>query len=82
LRGEGLDGKINIAIIGAGGRGAANTQSASRENIVALTEANPLGNVAYRTGKKLDWVRVKLQAKTRPRSDRLIRKPYHQGWTR
>src|SRR5207249_12164863 len=35
LRGKGLNDKLNIAIIGAGGRGAANTQSVSSENMVA-----------------------------------------------
>src|SRR6185503_3279723 len=40
LRGKGLNGKLNIAIIGAGGRGAANTQSVSSENIVALCDVS------------------------------------------
>src|SRR5947208_3405408 len=40
LRGKGLNEKLNIAIIGAGGRGAANTQSVSSENIVALCDVD------------------------------------------
>ena len=32
-----------------------------------LTEANHLGNVAYRAGKKLEWDAEKLQADERPR---------------
>src|SRR5256885_10765562 len=32
--------KLNIAIIGAGGRGAANTKEVSGENIVALCDVN------------------------------------------
>ena len=40
LRGKGLNEKLNIAIIGAGGRGAANTQSVSSENIVALCDVS------------------------------------------
>src|SRR5205814_7710876 len=40
LRGKGLNDKLNIAIIGAGGRGAANTQSVSSENIVALCDVS------------------------------------------
>src|SRR6266508_1942622 len=40
LRGKGLNEKLNIAIIGAAGRGAANTQSVSSENIVALCDVD------------------------------------------
>src|SRR5947207_6428331 len=40
LRGKGLNEKLNIAIIGAGGRGASNTQSVSGENIVALCDVS------------------------------------------
>ena len=40
LLGKGLNDKLNIAIIGAGGRGAANTQSVSSENIVALCDVS------------------------------------------
>ena len=32
-----------------------------------LTEANHLGNVAYRAGKKLEWDAAKLYATQRPR---------------
>lgn len=47
----------------------------------ALTEANHLGNVAYRTGKKLVWDPVKLKAKGCPEADRIIRREYRKGWT-
>src|ERR1043165_2461381 len=40
LRGKGLNEKLNVAIIGAGGRGAANTESVSTENIVALCDVS------------------------------------------
>ena len=46
----------------------------------ALTEANHLGNVAYRTGKKLTWDPVALKATNCPEADRLIRREYRQGW--
>lgn len=46
----------------------------------ALTEANHLGNVAYRVGKKLQWDPVKLKAKNAPEAARLIRKQYRNGW--
>jgi len=47
----------------------------------ALTEANHLGNLAYRLGKKLEWDPVNLRAKNCPEADRLISKKYRKGWT-
>jgi predicted dehydrogenase len=46
-----------------------------------LTEANHLGNVAYRTGKKLEWDAEKLYAPNAPESERFIRRSYRKGWT-
>ena len=46
----------------------------------ALTEANQLGNVAYRTGKKIEWDAVKLKAKNCPEAAHLIRGEYRKGW--
>jgi predicted dehydrogenase len=46
-----------------------------------LTEANHLGNVAYRTGKKLEWDAAKLYAPNAPEAEPLIRREYRQGWT-
>src|SRR5262245_64757097 len=40
LRGKNLNEKLNIAIIGSGGRGASNLQSVGGENIVALCDVN------------------------------------------
>jgi len=40
LRGQNLNSKLNIAMIGTGRRGAANTQSVGSENIVALCGVN------------------------------------------
>ncbi|MDB5331320.1 MAG: gfo/Idh/MocA family oxidoreductase [Phycisphaerales bacterium] len=40
LRGQSLNNKLNIAVIGAGGRGAADTASVAGENIVALCDVN------------------------------------------
>jgi predicted dehydrogenase len=45
-----------------------------------LTEANHLGNVAYRAGKKLEWDADKLQATNCPEADRMIRREYRDGW--
>ena len=46
-----------------------------------LTEANHLGNVAYRAGKKLDWNHEKLKATNAPEAARLIRREYRKGWS-
>jgi hypothetical protein len=45
-----------------------------------LTEANHLGNVAYRVGKKLQWDPEKLQATNAPEAARFIRREYRKGW--
>ena len=45
-----------------------------------LTEANHLGNVAYRTGKKLHWDAGQLRATNAPEADQFIRRQYRQGW--
>lgn len=45
-----------------------------------LTEANHLGNVAYRLGKKIEWDPVNLRATNAPEADRLIRREYRTGW--
>ena len=46
----------------------------------ALTESVLLGNVAYRTGKQLDWDGKNLKATNCPEADSYIRKDYRQGW--
>lgn len=46
-----------------------------------LTEANHLGNVAYRAGKKLEWNHETLQAANAPESAPFIRRDYRKGWT-
>ncbi len=46
-----------------------------------LTEANHLGNVAYRLGKKVVWDAKRLVAKNAPEAARLIRRTYRPGWT-
>src|SRR5262249_20760598 len=45
-----------------------------------LTEANHLGNVAYRAGKKLEWDPVKMEAKNCKEADVFIRREYRKGW--
>ena len=50
LRGQNLNNKLNIAVIGSGGRGGSNLQSVSSENIVALCDVS---------GKSLDAAAAK-----------------------
>jgi predicted dehydrogenase len=45
-----------------------------------LTEANHLGNVAFRTGKKLEWDYENLKAKNAPEADKFIKREYRAGW--
>ena len=45
-----------------------------------LTEANHLGNVAYRAGQKLEWDSAKLHATNARASDPFIRREYRKGW--
>lgn len=46
-----------------------------------LTEANHLGNVAYRTGKKLEWDAANMKATNAPEADQFLRREYRDGWT-
>ena len=45
-----------------------------------LTEANHLGNVAFRTGKKLQWDAEQLRATNAPEADQFIQREYRKGW--
>lgn len=45
-----------------------------------LTEANHLGNVAYRVGKKLEWDAQKLAATNAPEADQYLRRERRKGW--
>jgi predicted dehydrogenase len=46
-----------------------------------LTEANHLGNVAFRAGKKLVWDPETMKARGCPEADPFIRRDYRKGWT-
>ncbi len=46
-----------------------------------LTISNHLGNVAYRTGKKLAWNAKQLRATNAPEADRFISRIPRQGWS-
>ena len=45
-----------------------------------LTEANHLGNVAYRSGKKIQWDTKEMRATNAPDAERFIRREYRKGW--
>jgi len=45
-----------------------------------LTEANHLGNVAYRVGKKLEWDADSLRVRNAPEAAPLLRREYRKGW--
>jgi hypothetical protein len=45
-----------------------------------LTEAVLLGNVAFRTGKIIEWDSKNLKAKGAPEADQYIRRTYRKGW--
>lgn len=45
-----------------------------------LTEANHLGNVAYRVGRKLEWDAEQMKATNAPEADQFIRRRYRKGW--
>lgn len=46
----------------------------------ALTEAVLLGNIAYRTGKRLEWNPILLRADNAPEASAYVRKEYRKGW--
>ncbi len=45
-----------------------------------LTEANHLGNVAYRTGRKLHWNFAAMRDWHVPEADKFITREYREGW--
>lgn len=46
-----------------------------------LTEANHLGNVAYRAGQKLQWDAEKMKVTNTSAADHFIRRDYRKGWS-
>ena len=47
----------------------------------ALTESVLLGNVAFRTGKKLEWDATNLKATNCPEAEAFLHREYRKGWT-
>jgi len=46
-----------------------------------LTEANHLGNVAFRAGKKLEWDAENLKFPNAPDAERFLGRKYRDGWS-
>ena len=45
-----------------------------------LTEANHLGNVAFRAGKRIEWDTVNLKIPNAPDAERFLGREYRKGW--
>ena len=45
-----------------------------------LTEANHLGNVAYRSGRKLEWDAAAMRIPNAPEAERFLTRTYRTGW--
>jgi hypothetical protein len=45
-----------------------------------MTEAGLLGNVAYRTGKKIEWDAKHMKAKNCKEAEQYIQHHYRKGW--
>jgi hypothetical protein len=45
-----------------------------------LTEANHLGNVAYRAGKKLEWNAAAMKIPNAPEAEKFLTREYRKGW--
>jgi len=56
------------------------TPSANFEYSGLLTEANHLGNVAYRVGKKIEWDAENLRCPNAPDAAAIVRRVYRKGW--
>jgi predicted dehydrogenase len=46
-----------------------------------LTEANHLGNVAYRAGKRIEWDTEAMRIRNAPDAERFLAREYRKGWT-
>jgi predicted dehydrogenase len=46
-----------------------------------LTEVTHLGNVAYRSGRKIEWDPRNMRIRNAPEAERFLRREYRKGWT-
>jgi len=54
--------------------------SANFEYAGWLTEANHLGNVAFRSGMKLQWDAAQMKATNAPQAEQFLKREYRKGW--
>jgi predicted dehydrogenase len=54
--------------------------SSNFEYGAGLTELVLLGNIALRTGKKIQWDAANLKAKNAPEAEKLLKETYRKGW--
>src|SRR5262249_60649872 len=45
-----------------------------------LTEANHLGNVAYRAGKRIEWDAKEMRIRNVPEAEQFLGREYRKGW--
>ncbi|MBI1916906.1 MAG: Gfo/Idh/MocA family oxidoreductase [Planctomycetes bacterium] len=45
-----------------------------------LTEANHLGNIAYRAGKRLEWEARAMRIRNAPEAEQFLGRDYRKGW--
>lgn len=57
------------------------TTSSNFDYACPLTETVLLGNVAFRTGKRLEWDAANMRATNAPEADRFIHYHYRRGWS-
>ena len=46
-----------------------------------LTEANHLGNVAYRAARRIEWDTKNMKIPNAPEAERFLKREYRKGWT-
>ena len=46
-----------------------------------LTEANHLGNVAYRAGRRIEWDAKNMKIPNAPEAERFLKREYRKGWS-
>jgi hypothetical protein len=46
-----------------------------------MTEANHLGNVAFRAGKKIEWDPKTMKIPNAPEAERFLGREYRKGWS-
>ena len=45
-----------------------------------LTEANHLGNIAYRAGKRIEWDAKAMRIRNAPEAEQFLGREYRKGW--